>query len=176
VFERKVLDESKAAAARMGGVQVMTEFGASDNVADIATVADIADEALTGWMYWHYKNWSDPTTQSQESGEQGLFEDDEDLSTLKMDKARALIRPYPRATAGTPLSMSFDADNATFTYAFAPDHDVTAPSEIFVPALHFPDGYAVFVAGGTVTSEPGAPILTLTAHPAAERVTVIVTN
>lgn len=172
VFEEQVMTGARETATRMRAVQVMTEFGASDNVSDIATVAGLADQQLTGWMYWAYKNWADPTTQSQESGEQGLFTDDADLSSLKMDKARALVRTYPRATAGIPLELSFDADTGAFTYRYAPDHAIDVPTEIFVSPLHAPDGYEVTITGGFRTSPPEAPVVTVIPEPGATEVAV----
>ena len=56
-----------------------------------------------GWTYWAYKRWDDPTTADTS---QGLFADDSDLSTVKTDKLRQLVRTYPQATAGIPTRIS----------------------------------------------------------------------
>lgn len=88
---------------------------------------------------------------------------DEDLSIFSRDQqddphdldsgGRALeaaVRPYPRAIAGKPLAMSFDIERRVFALTFEPDEvaERGVPSEIFVPNLHYPDGYAVEVEGG----------------------------
>src|SRR3546814_18351043 len=67
----------------MNAVELPTEFGATDDVDILRQATALADQHLIGWQYWHYKNWADPTTQSQGSGAQGLFNDDADLSTVK---------------------------------------------------------------------------------------------
>ena len=70
-----------------------------------------------GWTYWAYKHWDDPTTADDS---QGLFTDDADLSTVKMDKLRQLVRTYPQATAGTPTNISYDATTGLFSMTYTP--------------------------------------------------------
>jgi endoglycosylceramidase len=153
-FERAVFEQAETTAARIGAVHAVTEFGASDDLTIIDSVTSLADEQLTSWFYWHYKNWQDPTTQSQESGEQGLFVDDGDLSTLKLDKARLLVRTYPQATAGRPESLTFDAETGEMRYVYSP-RPASAPTEVFLSPLHYPDGHEVLVTGGRLLSDDG---------------------
>ena len=171
-FETQVFENSADAAQAMNAVAVMTEFGASDDLPDVAQVTRLADEFLSGWIYWHYKNWADPTTQSQESGAQSLFEDDADFATLKQQKARLLIRTYPRASAGIPQDISFDTESGDFHYVYTPRDACGAPTEIFVSPLHYPDGYGAIVAGATVTSGANAEIVTVEADGGASQVVV----
>jgi hypothetical protein len=60
----------------------------------------------------------------------------------------AVVRPYPMATAGEPLRLRFSLDSGVFEYSFRHDHAVTAPTEIFVPNLQYPDGYRVIISDG----------------------------
>lgn len=174
-FENNSFDQARVTADRMGAVELVTEFGASDDLALIGRVTAGADARLIGWQYWHYKNWGDPTTQSQTSGAQGMFTDDEDLSTVKLDKLRILERTYPQATAGIPVALSFDPDTAEFNYQYTP-RAASAPTEIYVPvALHYPQGYLVAVSGATITSAPNAPRLVLQNTAGATEVNVTVT-
>ena len=62
---------------------------------------------------------------------------------------RALVRPYPRATAGTPLQSSFDCRSRHYTLRFRHDSAIEAPTEIFVPALQYPPGARVEASDGT---------------------------
>ncbi len=62
---------------------------------------------------------------------------------------QAVVRPYPAATAGEPLRMSFDIRSRIFEFEFRHDPNVSAPTEIFVPALQYPGGYDVEVSDGT---------------------------
>ena len=164
----------EVAIARLGSTTLLSEFGASDDLPDIANVLSLADRHLTGWLYWHYKEWSDPTTESQESGGQGMFEKDDDLSTLKSAKADLLIRTYPQATAGIPLAMSFDSTTGAFSYRYTP-RAASGPTEIFAPARHYPNGYDVVVTGGTVTSSPGARVVRIDSAPGTAEVSVAIT-
>ena len=50
------------------------------------------------------------------------------------------MRPYPTATNGMPHSMSFDVYSAAFSFEFYPSvGDLTIPTEIFVPEMHYPN-------------------------------------
>ncbi len=68
---------------------------------------------------------------------------------------QAVVRPYPLAVAGEPLRMAFDLKRRTFTFEFRHDPQVVAPTEIFVPALQYPDGYRVAVSDGTFEQDRG---------------------
>src|SRR6202011_1755307 len=75
-----------------------------------------------------------------------------------------LDRPYPRVTAGTPTSWAWDASANAFTFDYStrtPTGGVSqaAPTEIYVPALHFPTGYSVRVKGAVVISAANAGLL-----------------
>ncbi|HKY91166.1 MAG TPA: cellulase family glycosylhydrolase [Nevskiaceae bacterium] len=140
-----VSNNAEAAIARMQATTIISEFGASDDIADLEQVTRQADANFTSWQYWHYKEWHDPTTESQESGGQGLFTDDGDLTTVKAEKLAMLSRTYPQATAGVPVELSFDPETAEFHYRYVP-RAADGPTEIFVPvSVHYPDGYAVEV-------------------------------
>ncbi len=176
LIDGNVFAQARTLAERMSAAEVLTEFGATDEPVLLKRVTRLADENFVGWQYWHYKNWSDPTTQSQGSGAQSLFADDNDLSTVKLDKLKILSRTYPQATAGTPLALSFDPDTAAFSYRYTPKVDATAPTEIYVPvALHYPQGYQVTVSGAVVRSAPNAPRLVLENEAGAAEVSVSVT-
>ncbi len=143
--QRHALEQSHA----MDAVPLMSEWGATDNLRAVEIDAAVADEHLMGWTHWAYKLWRDPTTAD---GDQGLFRDDADPSTVKRAKVRLLVRTYAQATAGTPLAMSFDAQDGTFRLRYRPDPAITAPTRIFVSPLHYPDGYRVRVDGGRVVA------------------------
>lgn len=62
---------------------------------------------------------------------------------------RAVVRPYPRATAGEPLKLSYDWLTRKFIFEFRHDPNITAPTEIFVPPYVYTDGFEVEVSDGT---------------------------
>jgi hypothetical protein len=61
----------------------------------------------------------------------------------------AVVRPYACKVAGTPLRMRFDMATGAFRFTFRHDPAVQAPTEIYLPRLHYPDGVRVQVSDGT---------------------------
>ena len=150
-----------------GPAWLLSEFGAERYVPDIANVVGLADRNLLSWTYWAGFQLHDPTGGPDE----GLL----DETTRRPDRARAavLARTYPLATAGTPLTQSFDPATGAFSFTYRADPSVHAPTEIMVPiAYHYPRGYNVTVHGARVTSRPDAQLLTLVNTPGASTVTV----
>jgi len=175
-FIDEVIAQGEAAARRIEAVAAMTEFGASDDLTILRATAAAADASFTNWFYWHYKNWTDPTTQSQGSGAQGLFADDSDFASVKLDKLRILERSYPQATAGLPQALSFDPDTGEFTYRYTP-RPARGPTEIHLPlALHYPQGYDLELSGARRLSAADAGSLLLENLPGATEVTVHITR
>ena len=166
--EQFAFDNAETTDQHLGAAFLMSEFGSSDDVADIARMTQLADQHLVGWTYWAYKAWHDPTGSPDH---ESLFADDSDLSSLKQDKADVLIRPYPRAVAGIPFSLNFDPTRHVLDFSYTP-RPATGPTEIFVPARHYPSGYDVKADGAHVVSRPNAPVLQLVADPGATRVNV----
>jgi hypothetical protein len=91
---------------------------------------------------------------------------DEDLSLFSPDQVgddasiyaggralQAALRPYARKVAGEPLSMSFNCRKKSFEFTFRHAAGVEAPTEIFIPAYHYPQGYAVTVSDGDYESD-----------------------
>jgi hypothetical protein len=66
----------------------------------------------------------------------------------------AAVRPYARATAGEPTRMRFDMKRRVFEYEFRHDPMVSAPTEVFVPRLHYPGGCRVTVSDGSYVLRP----------------------
>lgn len=112
------------------------------------------EDALVGSTLWNYT--------ADNSNARGDRWNDEDLSIFSPDQRRdpadlnsggrglaAVVRPYAMATAGTPLHMRFDLRSRAFTYRFRHDPAVTAPTEIYLPRLHYPHGCRVDVSDGS---------------------------
>jgi hypothetical protein len=165
-------DVAIAQANKMNAAAMMTEWGATDNVKAVGIDADGADANQMGWMYWAYKYWSDPTTADTS---QGLFKNDADLSSVKADKLRQLVRTYPQATAGTNLTFKYDSTSGLFTMSYTADPSIPAPTRIFVSPITAPHGYTVTTNAGTVTKSgsyvdiavgtPGTVNVTITPNP-----------
>ncbi len=168
-----------------GDVPFLTEFGATDDLEAIARIVRLADKHMVSWQEWHYCDCADPTTSGP--GVQSLVVDPSKPprgDNVKRDKLAVLERPYPRAVAGTPRSYGFDPETKRFDLVYttaAPrgqglgkrlDRDLL--TEVFVPKIQYPDGYAVQVSGADVVSKPNARILRLERR-RSDTVTVAVT-
>ena len=73
----------------------------------------------------------------------------------ELQVARAVMRPYARAVAGSAIAQAFDATTSTFTLSYTPANGgVTA---VALPDLAYPSGYDVELEGGCydVTTVPG---------------------
>ncbi|WP_456237929.1 endoglycoceramidase I [Nocardia terrae] len=128
---------------------LVTEFGDGDAAVLRNTLVN-ADNRFVSWQYWHY------------TSRFGAGAPKPDPFTG--DLGRQLVRTYPRATAGTPGRMIFDPDTGDFAYRYTPGAGTT---EIYVSDVHYPDGYAVRVEGGRVTSAAGARVVTVAADGSA---------
>ena len=164
--EPRVFANAEQQMADMGstGVMttgVMTEFGSTNDLPDLARLTGLADTNLDGWMYWAYKAWNDPTGQP---ATEGMFTKDGDLGTLIPGKADVLIRPYPQAVAGVPTSLSWDAAAHVMQLTYRAGSQ-KLPTDIYVAPRQYPHGYRVTVTGGQVTSAPDASHLLVTATP-----------
>jgi endoglycosylceramidase len=171
-FSRNREQAALEQAAKIDAVPMMSEWGATDNLRAIEIDAAVADEDLMGWLHWAYKRWDDPTTADDA---QGMFADDADLTSVKTDKLRRLVRTYAQAVAGTPTEMSFDIDSGAFLLRYRPDRSITQPTEIFVSPLHYPHGYRVSVDGGTALRRPGrmVDVTPTTDGPVTVRITAL---
>ena len=111
------------------------------------------EENLLDCTIWNYTADNTHARGDQWNGEDlSVFSRDEQADPLDPDSGgralQALVRPYPVATAGEPLHVSFDSRRRFFRFSFRHDPSIHAPTEIFVPALQYPDGVRVKVSDG----------------------------
>jgi hypothetical protein len=71
----------------------------------------------------------------------------------------AAVRPYPARMAGELQEMSFDSKTKVLRFSFRHDPQVTAPSEVFVPRLQYPNGMRVEVSDGRWKHHPEHQLL-----------------
>jgi endoglycosylceramidase len=159
---------------------LLTEFGATNDLANLAGVLRQADDHRIGWLEWAYTG-NDKTSSSPT--EQALVFDPSQPPTgsnVNTAKLAVLAAPYPQVIAGTPKSWSFQSGTFRLSYstqradgqgAFSPGSQTL----VSVPPVEFPSGYHVTVNGGQVVSALGAPVLTVVAQPGADTVDVTVT-
>ena len=68
---------------------------------------------------------------------------------------RAFARPFCRRLAGAfERAPTFDAETGVFRLEFRADHDIKAPTEIFIPeVVQYPEGFVVELSDGEYTLE-----------------------
>ncbi len=118
---------------------------------------------LSGTL-WNYTADNDNERGDQWNGEDfSIFSRDQQEDPGDLDSGgRALasaVRPYARAVAGEPLEMAYHPGRRVFDFTFRHDAAIQAPTEIYVPNLHYPDGYEVEVSDGTYTADLAAQVL-----------------
>jgi hypothetical protein len=92
------------------------------------------------------------------------------------DGARALrgfSRPYAPATAGTPQRMHFDPATRTFTLTYDSDPAITAPTEIVIPRIQYPNGITWSLSSGRAEYDAAARCLRVwEADPGPQSITI----
>jgi hypothetical protein len=93
---------------------------------------DAADANLLHSTIWNYS--------ASNSNKYGDSWNDEDLSIFSEGRERAAAgwkRPYPMATAGEPLSFTWDRKRKNFVYRFNANGEITSPGIIYLPSEFF---------------------------------------
>jgi endoglycosylceramidase len=177
--EQRVFQNADAQSQSTGDALLLTEFGATGDNSVIERLVNDADQHMVGWDYWAYCGCSDPTGSPQVEGLVGDPAKPPTGANVDSNKLAVLDRPYPQAIAGTPTSFSYDPATDVFrlsyTTARASGRGRFPPrseTDVYVPSLHYPNGYSVTLSGAARISRRGAATLRLLSCPAARRVTV----
>jgi endoglycosylceramidase len=176
--ERLSLDDAVSDARAADAIPLLTEFGSTRHVAELRRVAGDADDHMMGWLEWTY--YSNGT--SDFAGTPSLVRDPRKPPTGSNVSAallRALTRPYPRAVAGTPKAWSFDSESGRFALRYGTGGVAGAlgarDTTVSVPAVAYPDGYAVTLSGASVASAAGYEVLRVEADAGTDEVSVEIT-
>ena len=177
-MEALVFQNADAAAAKTNRSLMLTEFGSTDDLGDIGRIATLADDHMVSWLEWAYCGCDDPTGSIPPSVE-GLVKNPRRLprgANVKREKLKVLERPYPQAVAGTPKRFRFDPTTGVFTLRYSTRDPAgrrlprTVETLVFVPRVHYPDGYRARVRGADVVSRAGSQRLELRRQPGAAEV------
>ena len=72
----------------------------------------------------------------------------------------SVVRPYPIATAGTPLRLSFNYETKAFLYEFREQvQSKPTPTILYVPTLQYPGGFTIEVSDGEYKFFPAKQFL-----------------
>jgi hypothetical protein len=132
---------------------------------------------LLGYTLWNYTPDNDNLHGDQWNGEDlSIFSRDQQHDPADVYSGgralQAVVRPYPRATAGTPLRLSFDVQRRAFIFEFRHDPAIQAPTEIFVPEYQYPRGYNVWISDGECRVDAAEQLLLYQYNP--ERATHLI--
>ncbi|MBK9329037.1 MAG: cellulase family glycosylhydrolase [Sphingobacteriales bacterium] len=95
---------------------------------------EMTDRNMANWTYWS----SDP-------GGAGPWNRDF-TENIIMDN---LIRVYPRAIAGEPISFNYNKASNIFNLSYKNNPAISQPTEIFIPNRFFINGYNLVLDGAT---------------------------
>jgi endoglycosylceramidase len=116
-------------AKRLGVGQIMTEFGAAEDVKSdltkMASLADLADRHQQSWMYWQFKYYQDITTCTPQG--ESLYNED---GTPCENKLKVLSRSYPQATAGHLVQYRYNIETQQFHMQYEPYSNASVFNEI----------------------------------------------
>ena len=114
---------------------------------------DIFDHTLSNWTIWNYTS-----DNSNEFGDHwnnedfSIYSNDQRSNTMDINSGGrvndSLIRPYAQRIAGIPLSISFSYTKKIFVFNFKHLANIEDPTEIFIPAYHYPANSKVIVSDG----------------------------
>ena len=121
-----------------GGSSFLTEFGlcepnddkSSMGTIECESVLNLADAYFQSWTYWDSQ----------------FFNADD--GSVRWSTTRPFARVYPQAIAGIPIKITFDVNEKTFYFKFMLNLSIEKPTEIFIPEVHYPTGFAVTVSDG----------------------------
>jgi endoglycosylceramidase len=181
-LEEMAIANAVERAALNGDTLLLSEFGATDNPETITRMVERADRHMVSWQWWHYCGCDDPTTAGP-GDKQAIVSDPAQSPTgsnVFTDKLALIERPYPQIVAGTPTGWSFDPAAKVFEL----DYTTRAPvgrrlrgkvkTVVYVPEIHYPDGYRVEVDGARIRSRPDSDLLVLQRTKKADEVSVTV--
>ena len=113
------------------------------------------DRLLLNSTQWNYtvSNRNDPSCGD------GWNQEDLSVYSVDQDGGRAVegfVRPYVRATQGVLRDMTFDRQTGGFSFRFDADPAINAPTELYVPAVHYGSGVQIDAPGLTIqkTKDP----------------------
>jgi hypothetical protein len=189
-FSRQLAGLAKLSRERMGNPPMLIgEFGIPYEMNGAAAYASgdyslheqlldanyrALEEQLLSSTQWNYTADNSHALGDRWNQEDlSIFSADDQRDPRDLDSGgratRAFCRPYVRHSAGTPLRMRFELSSARFELEIEADPGCTAPNEIYVPRLHYPNGARCEVSTGSVRLEPARQRLLWSAPGASGR-------
>lgn len=136
-----VMPAVDAEVTRLGGSSFLTEFGIcapngderSIDTVECEFVMHQADNYLQSWTYWDSQFFNHSLH-----------------GAVNWHVVRAFARVYVRAVSGIPTLMEFDRRQRHFRLEWRLSVTIHQPTEVFVPEIHYPHGFNIYVSQGLV--------------------------
>ncbi len=144
------------------------EYNSPGSAGFMVTLLNAFDRYNEGWINWSYNTaWDTSMSPVYPDGTQRMLVDQNGTPVFYgMD---VLSRPYPMLTAGTPVSVSYPITTdpasfttTTFTYTYKEDGVGHGPTELFIPRIHFPNGFTVTTTDGAASFDAASDVLSYT--------------
>jgi hypothetical protein len=169
------LDEGQAYSAWQGGDRSSKPWRQHELA--LRLMYEAMDKLLISSTQWNY------TTANRNDASTGDGWNQEDLSIYSRDQdtgpndpnsggraVKGFSRPYARRIQGEPKSVTFDSARGVFTLVFDAEPNISAPTEIFVPTIQFPNGVKIAAGGGLKVVSNGQGVIELLAENSGEKV------
>lgn len=86
-----------------------------------------------------------------------IFSKDQQIDPADINSGGRAIdgfcRPHFISCAGIPLKMEFNIKDVTFNFEFDGKTSIQAPTIIYIPKIHYPNGYEINVSEGEIKKE-----------------------
>jgi endoglycosylceramidase len=165
--ETRAMSNALHQAATAGSALLLTEFGASTDLADINEILGLADSHDISWLEWAYCDCGDPTGDGLK--EALVYDTHKAPRGSNVDHATLAVldEPYPQVVSGTPTATSFDATSDVLHVAWSTrspgghQFGAGARTRVYTSPLHYPHGYVVSASGAHIVGEASGPYLVL---------------
>jgi endoglycosylceramidase len=178
-LDQLTIQSAKVYPTRNNIPWLLTEFGATNDLANLSEMTGLADKFKLGWLEWAYTG--NDKTSSSPNGQALVLDPNQPPvgANVVTGKLKVLAEPYPQAVSGTPSAWSFTGGVFTLAYSTTRPSLVGrfpagAQTVISTPVVEYPSGYTVTVTGGVVVSAPNAATLVVASAAGATTVTVTV--
>lgn len=167
IEETMNLDNASGYQRRSGMALINSEWGATNDPVVASRQTAEFDQYMLGDVFWDYRNLV-PDLHARPGA------NNEDAPLLA-----ALDRPFPAVIAGTPSGWQWESGTDSFRLSYSthlPDgrSGTGLSTRIYLPRLHYPNGYRTTVSGADIISA-GATWLVLRNRRGSGSVSVTVT-
>jgi len=125
----------------------------SDQTATLERSMMALEANLLHYTLWNYTADNDNLHGDQWNGEDlSIFSRDQQNGEGPYRGGRALeaaIRPFPKAVQGVPTQSRFNSATGEYLLEFTHDAKVATPTQIFLPNLHFANGFEILHTPGS---------------------------